>query len=81
MSRAVALSLFVSSIALGACAGRGSGPAVCPGTHWCGAAAEVAPLAEETFGETLTCPIHIAASRANAAAPLSLSGKVLCVAS
>ena len=63
MSRAVALSLFVSSIALGACAGRGSGPAVCPGTHWCGAAAEVAPLAEETFGETLTCPIHIAASQ------------------
>lgn len=63
MSRSVGLSLFVLSVALGACAGRGSGPAVCPGTSWCGQAAEVEPLAEETFGSTLTCPIHITASQ------------------
>lgn len=64
MSRAVGLSLFVLSAVFAACAGRGSGPTVCPGTHWCGAAAEVEPLAEVTFGETLTCPIHISAVQA-----------------
>ena len=66
----VVLSLVVLSVVLGACAGRGAGPAVCPGTSSCGPASAVEPLAEETFGSTLTCPIHISATQAAEGAAL-----------
>lgn len=71
MTLRVALSLgFAAALALGACAGRSSGRAACPGAGWCGPAAEAERMAEAAAGATLTCPIHVEADYAAAAGGL-----------
>lgn len=65
MARFAVPVVFVISVALGACAGRGGGgKTACPGAGWCGAPAEAARMAEPIAGETLDCPIHIEAEYA-----------------
>lgn len=60
MRRIPVFALFALSMAFGAaCAGRGSGPTLCPGEGWCGPAAEAEQIAEDAAGSTLTCPIHV----------------------
>ncbi|PCC74461.1 hypothetical protein SAMN02745121_06719 [Nannocystis exedens] len=60
MSRGVLSVLFALSMILGlACAGRGGGPARCPGEGWCGPAEVAERMAEAAAGSTLTCPIHV----------------------
>lgn len=67
MVRTLGPLVFLLSAALGAaCAGRTGGSArpTCPGSGWCGPAAEAERMAEEAAGSTLTCPIHIEADYA-----------------
>ncbi|HEY8380462.1 MAG TPA: hypothetical protein VIK91_28460 [Nannocystis sp.] len=65
MSRSTVLVLFALSAALGAaCAGSKAGPTRCPGSGWCGPAAEAEKMAEPAAGSTLTCPIHVEAAYA-----------------
>lgn len=67
MARKVGVLVFLVSAVLGAaCAGRtgGAAHATCPGSGWCGPAAEAERMAEEAAGATLTCPIHIEAAYA-----------------
>lgn len=64
MARFAVPVVFMFSVALGACAGRGGGQTACPGDGWCGPAAEAERMAEEVAGSTLTCPIHVEAAYA-----------------
>ncbi|MCY1058700.1 hypothetical protein [Nannocystis sp. SCPEA4] len=60
MTRGSLFVLFTLSVVLGvACAGRGGGPARCPGEGWCGPAEAAERMAEAAAGSTLTCPIHV----------------------
>lgn len=77
MPRSTVLVLFALSAALGAaCAGRTSGPARCPGSGWCGPAAEAERMAEAAAGSTLTCPIHVESEYATRAGEGEAAGQL-----
>lgn len=44
------------------CAGRGGGPAACPGSGWCASATDAGVVAEPSTGTTFTCPIGVRAA-------------------
>lgn len=69
MKLAAVPAVFALSLGLGgACAGRGGGPALCPGEGWCGPGADAERMAEPAAGSTLTCPIHVESAHASSPA-------------